>query len=218
MKSAKQLELPLKKTHGGRRAGAGRPNLSGLRAHIPRPRLNTRYPVHVTLRLQSGLPNLRGKEAFRALRGAAKIARAKGLAISHFAILSNHVHLIVEPGRSSLTREMQSLCISLARRLNVLARRQGEVFKGRYHLHVLKTPSEVRRALTYVLTNEAKHTGHKAATVRLNPFSSAFSFRDWKKLGVKCTPSAWSDDQIEAWQSEMLTTPRTWLLMQGWKK
>ena len=54
MKRATQLELPLKKTHGGRRKGAGRPNRSGLRAHVRRPKLDLRHPIHVTLKLTQG--------------------------------------------------------------------------------------------------------------------------------------------------------------------
>jgi REP element-mobilizing transposase RayT len=154
-----------------------------------------------------------------------KSARAKGLAISHFAILSNHVHLIVEPRSSSLRAEMQSLCISLAKRLNAVARRTGAVFQGRYHLHVLRTPTEVRRALNYVLTNEAHHRLRGGArkrklTVRVDPFSSAFSFKDWKILfgaRVELLQSAWSDDWVEAWLSEILQPPSTWLLTRGWK-
>jgi len=33
----------------------------------------------------------------------------------------------------------------------------GPVFKDRYHVHVLKTPAEMKRALEYVLLNTAKH-------------------------------------------------------------
>src|SRR6185437_14883755 len=92
----------------------------------------------------------------------------------------------------------------------------------RYHVHILKTPTEVRRALAYVLTNEARHSHGLAAgtlKVRLDPFSSARAFRGWKKLlgnRVQFSISNWSEDWIEAWHSEVLSPARTWLLQEGW--
>jgi hypothetical protein len=121
----------------------------------------------VTIRLAPGLPSLRGKQAFACWREAVRVAKKKGLGVVHFALLGNHVHLIVEPrarpgepGSGSpevLTRGMQSLLVSLARRLNRALQRRGPVYADRYHVHVLRTPTEVRRALANVLANESLH-------------------------------------------------------------
>lgn len=205
--------------HGGRRKGAGRPNRSGLQAHVRRPRLNPRHPIHVTLRLNDGLPSLRKKEIFKILRLAVQKARSQGLAVAHFAILSNHIHLIVETEKTLLSPVFQSFGISFSKRFNSHLKRSGAVFRERYHLHVLKTPTEVRRALAYVLTNEGKHHGRKQ-TVRIDPFSSAFAFSEWKALlgRVDFQFSNWSEDWIENWYDEILTPPHTWLLTRGWKK
>jgi hypothetical protein len=35
-----------------------------------------------------------------------------------------------------------------------------QFFKDRYHLVIKKTPSEVKKCITYILFNTAKHTGH----------------------------------------------------------
>jgi REP element-mobilizing transposase RayT len=227
---SKQLALPLppaKPSHGGRRAGAGRPNRSGLRAHLRRPRLNPREPVHVTIKLREGLPSLRKKEVFRMLRASVKMARGKGLCVAHFAILSNHIHFILEPRGAELREAFQSLCISFAKKLNAHLGRHGAVFKGRYHLHVLKTPTEVRSALAYVLTNEAMHRANarifnkRKLDVRIDPYSSAHAFLGWKKLlgsRVEFSFSGWSEDVIEAWLEEILLPARTWLLREGWVK
>jgi REP element-mobilizing transposase RayT len=230
---ARQLSLLFKQTHGGRRIGAGRRNRSGLQAHVRRPCLNRREPVHVTLKLREDLPSLHRKDVFRCLRGAVRKARTKGFSVTHFAILSNHIHLILEPNSADLGRVFQSLCISFAKRLNEKLGRKGAVFKERYHVHVLRTPAETRNALSYVLTNEARHRERgtrvnpemrnrvKASewNVRIDPFSSAFAFRDWKKLlgaSVNFEFSSWSEDWIEAWYDEILAPARTWLLKQGW--
>lgn len=225
----KQLALPIKARfrHGGARPGAGRPRGTGLQSHVRRARLSNRHPVHVTLRLRSGLPSLRSKAAFRCFRDAVRTARRRGFQVSHFALLSNHVHLILEPSEPSLRPLFQSLCISFSKRLNARLGSRGPVFLGRYHLHVLKTPTEVKRALAYVLTNEHIH-GKRAGTgqgvevvqVRVDPFSSAWGFRDLRKLirgRLVYESSRWAESTIEAWYDEILCRPRTWLLTTGWR-
>src|SRR4051812_23399165 len=113
-----QLKLALKPRfgHGGARAGAGRKNLTGLQAHVKRPRLSPREPLHVTLRLVDGLPSIRRKDGFRSLREAVGTARKKGFGVVHYAILSNHLHLILEPSGPSIRGQMQSFSIAFARR------------------------------------------------------------------------------------------------------
>lgn len=217
----RQLVLPLRASHGGRRAGAGRLNRSGLQAHVRRPVLDRRHPLHVTLKLEGGLPSLRRKDVFKCFREAVKTARTQGFAVAHFAILSNHVHLVLEPRRSSVGRELQSLCISFARRINRLCCRNGAVFRERYHLHVLKTPSEVRRALAYVLSNDARHRGRPSHRLAVDPFSSVFRFDNVKHLMGSRTSfefSSWPEQMIENWLDEILKPPETWLLRRGWMR
>ncbi|MBY0471700.1 hypothetical protein K2X30_11085 [bacterium] len=217
---AKQLQLKLPNTHGGARKGAGRPNLSGLQAHVRRPRLESRHPVHVTLKLRSGLPSLRGKAAFRCLREAVKTARKQGLHVVHFAVLSNHIHLILEPRQhATLGGVFQSLGISFSKRLNAFLKRSGAVFADRYHLRVLRTPRETRNAIHYVLANFGKHTGTNV--IRMDPFSSAFQFQGWRKLRagpLVFETTAWSEQGLEVWLREILSSPKTWLLRTGWEK
>jgi REP element-mobilizing transposase RayT len=245
-----QLELAIPSTHGGRRPGAGRPNRSGLRSHIKRRPLNPREPLHVTLKLRPGLPSLRKKEIFRCLREAVRIARKKGFGVAHFAILSNHLHFVMEPPADGvhLGTQIQSLCISFAKRLNARTGNSGSVFLERYHVRPLRTPTEVRNALAYVLTNEARHSArsqsrtksHDAKVdskpaprsesepkraspyeIRLDPFSSALAFQNWRELlGRRASflPTLWPDHLIEGWHAEILSPPRTWLLQRGWKR
>ncbi len=57
---------------GGRRPGAGR-KPKGERpgvSHKTREALAARFPVHVTVRLERGLPGLRDKQTYRALKRA----------------------------------------------------------------------------------------------------------------------------------------------------
>jgi hypothetical protein len=59
----------------------------------------------------------------------------------------------------ALSRGMQGLAIHIARTVNeALSRKRGKVFSDRYHEHVLRTPSEVRSAIHYVIHNYRKMT------------------------------------------------------------
>src|SRR5207247_1292169 len=102
-----------------------------------------------------------------------------GLRIVHFAIQSNHVHLLVEARDArSLSRGMQGLLVRIARNSNRAWKRKGSVFADRYHSRALRTPREVRNALVYVLQNSRKHGCHIAG---VDPFTSGRDFDGWKK-------------------------------------
>src|SRR4051812_9001930 len=113
----KQLELSIREkfTHGGRRKGAGRPKRSKRQSHVARTPFQARHPLHVTVSLAEGLPDIRRKELFKGLRAAVMTARRRGLRMAHYAVLSNHLHLILESEDArALARTMQSLGVSLA--------------------------------------------------------------------------------------------------------
>ena len=70
-KRPQQGVLPFRQS-GGRRPGAGR-KPKGEKAgvsHAPRALLAARFPAHVTMKLVRGLPRLRSKREYKALRAA----------------------------------------------------------------------------------------------------------------------------------------------------
>ena len=70
----------------------------------------------------------------------------------------DHVHLIVEAaGKVKLANGMKSVGARFARCVNRVFGRRGAVLKERFHHVVKRTPTEVRRALAYVLLNVRKH-------------------------------------------------------------
>jgi REP element-mobilizing transposase RayT len=151
------------KTWGGRRRGAGR-KPSGARAgvaHVTRPVLAARFPVHVTWRMDRRVWNLRTQRCFSAMQRAMYAGAARfGFRLVHYAVMGNHVHLLVEaPDRAALTRAMKGLGVRIAKALNRVMKRGGRVIGDRYHAHVLRTPAEVKRARVYLLTNARKHYG-----------------------------------------------------------
>src|SRR5262245_32471248 len=140
-----ELEPPSR--WGGRRAGAGRkPGPSPRDPHRSRPSLAARFPCHVTLKVQREIPSLRAMRLVRELeRSFAAACERSRLRVVHYSIQVDHVHLIVEATSSrDLAAGMKSIGARLARAVNRVVGRCGGVLLDRYHLHVLRTPREVR--------------------------------------------------------------------------
>ncbi|MGZ3440596.1 MAG: hypothetical protein ACXVDD_13830, partial [Polyangia bacterium] len=75
-------------------------------------------------------------------------------------VQGNHVHLLVEArDERALSRGMNGLGVRVAKGLNRVMGRHGKVLGDRYHAHILRTPSEARRAHSYLLQNARKHYG-----------------------------------------------------------
>ncbi len=129
--------------------------------------------------------------------------------IVHFSIQSNHIHLIVEAqGTAALSLGMQGLSVRLAKRLNKHLGRRGKLFPDRYHAEALKTPTQVRHALRYVLNNARKHAVRRKFMQRwVDPCSTAGTFDGWTS-----TPRC-PDDSAPA-----MPQAGTWLLRVGWRK
>ena len=205
--SAKQRGLPYK-SWGGPRENSGRPKTTDETVpHLVRAPLASRFPVHVTVRLREGLPRLRKARTYRMLRAKFLAGcRREGFRLVEYSVQNNHVHLLVEAkDRSALSRGVQGLLIRVARGLNKLWERTGKVFAERYHDRILRTPTEVRRALVYVLQN-AKHHGLWLRQ-GIDGFSSGPWFRGWREPVELTTPEV-----------RPTAEPKTWLLGGGWKR
>jgi putative transposase len=162
----RQLRLALpKRNWGGKRPGAGRPRKDGQNGkgvpHLPRPPLASRFPVHATWRMAPTVWNLRSTRSWNALAPAIYTSAREGFRVVHFAIMGNHLHLMVEASdQVRLARGMQGLGVRIAVRMNRMMRsRRGRVVGDRYHARILRTPSEVRNVRRYLLTNAEKHYG-----------------------------------------------------------
>ncbi len=201
---------------GGKRAGAGRKFEAGSGVpHLCRTGLASRYPCHVTLKVRDDVPSLRTVKLVRELeRSWAKACDRGTFRLAHYSIQANHVHLIVEAkDADALGRGMKSLGARLARAVNRVFARRGPVLKDRYHHVVLKTPTQVRNALRYVLLNARRHMKRAGGAVRIDPASSGRWFGGWKR-------SARTSVQTARGRPDMRATAltRTWLLSEGWKK
>jgi hypothetical protein len=91
------------------------------------------------------------------------------------------------------------------------------VFADRYHAKRIKSPTQARHTIGYVLSNWRKHGEDRdglARTWLVDPFSSGVSFPDWLELEGK----AWMWPMRETYEPLIVRRPVTWLLREGWKR
>lgn len=224
----RHVQQPLAfRSHGGAREGAGRkPN--GPRAgqpHTRRPQLLPSQPVHVTLRVARDIRQLRTRDLYRAIRAATiAVSWREDFRIVHLSIQHDHIHLIAEAdGRLELSRGVRGFEISAARQINraiserARLARSGAVFPDRYHARILKTPTETRRAICYVVNNWRKHREDRAPLLRefpVDPFSSGISFTGWRELAHRSR--LWQPPPT--YERLRVQLPRSWLLAHGWQR
>ncbi len=203
--------------HGGWRPGAGRPRTRNGVSHDAREPISPHHPQHVTLRAIDGVPSLRQAEIVAHIRKSIAKAHKADFRIAEFNVEPNHLHLIVEASdKDARGRGIQGLNVRIARGVNRLLGRSGDLFEERYHARSLTTPRAVRNALRYVLNN-ALHHGVQPLTADstwIDPCSSAVWFDGWLepiRPDTRC-------------KRELLAEPcpvaraTTWLLRVGWRR
>jgi putative transposase len=226
---------PKRSRRGGKRPGAGRKPKNGKRAgspHKTRPEVNRRWPVHIVMSVEKDIGSLRKRDMYSALRDAT-IAVAKRelhdatvgyFRIIHISIQQTHIHMIVEAGdKTALSRGMQSFQISAAKHFNATVsvkrktRRRGRVFTDRFHEEIIKTPTQARNALAYVLNNWRKHRQDRDDHTRgwnVDAFSTGIQFTGWRER----------EDAIFMWKPRetyrplVVYLPSSWLLRVGWRE
>jgi hypothetical protein len=97
------------------------------------------------------------------------------------------VHLLVEAASArDLACGLKSVVARFARAVNRVFRRVGLVLADRCHVHVLRTPREVRNAIAYVLLNARRHLAKAGRVlprlVGIDPASSGRWFSGWRAV------------------------------------
>ena len=175
------------------------------------------------MRLEKGLPNLRTRRMYIALRRAfTQGCERFGFRLCHYTVSPNHLHLICEAkDRQALSQGMQGLAIRLAKGINRAAKRKGTVFRERYHVRSMESPRQVRGTLCYVLCNHRKHAAEHKVYVAprfVDWFSSAALFSGWREVWVRDKARAgptWADITDG---KRPVAGARTWLLRDGWRR
>ncbi len=211
---------------GGKRKGSGRKPAHGRAgaSHDSRPSVDGKQALHVVLRVVPEVGNMRRPEMYRAVQEATVVAGIRGrIRIVQLSVQASHLHLLVEAeNKELLAQGMQGFQISVARNINTALgvngrRRRGRVFADRYHLVVIRSPTQARNVLGYIINNWRKHgedrRGPDSAAL-IDRFSSGISFPDWSERGDD--PWMWRipDDHDPL----IVFRPRSWLLREGWKR
>ena len=131
-------------------------------------------------------------------------------------IQEDHAHFLVEAqGKVCLANGMKSLAARFARCVNRVFGRVGRVLADRFHHVVKRTPTEVRRAVAYVLLSARKHfrqRRRRVPPVVLDGASSGLWFDGWKRRAPP--PGRYADARRVC----EVAAPRTWLLSKGWRR
>lgn len=215
------------KTHGGKRAGAGRKRAAanvGLQKHEARDAFDPTDPVHVTMRAVRGVPSMRAEVVSAVVVAEIRRASEKGFRILHYSIQTDHLHLITEAdSKLELARGVQRLAARVAMRINALARRRGMFWRERYHRRDLGSPQQFRNALVYVTFNSRKHASAGERAVRARELDGLSSARwipelDW------APPDDTFLERLRGWRAAAgagpppVAPPERWVARTGWKK
>jgi REP element-mobilizing transposase RayT len=166
------------------------------------------------LKVRRGLPSLRTVKLVRELERSFAAACDRGrFRIVHYSIQHDHLHAIVEATSArDLACGMKSIAARFARAVNRVFLLRGRVLADRYHLHVLRSPREVRHALAYVLLNARRHLAKLGLVlpraVALDPASSGLWFSGWNRRFQPASPL----------HPPPVAPPHTWLLRVGWRR
>jgi REP element-mobilizing transposase RayT len=215
-RTTRQLALHLRvpPSWGGRRDGAGRKRGPHPRdPHRCRQPLSAAHPCHVTLKLRSGIPSLRTVRFVREFERSMRAVRERSrFRVVHYTLQSDHIHLIVEASSGrDLASGMKSIGARVAHAVGRVFGLRGRVLADRFHLHVLRSPREVRNSIAYVLLNARRHLAKSKQRIdphpRVAPASSGRWFDGWQSHVVK---SEAHDPPV--------SRARSWLLRVGWRR
>ena len=161
---------------------AGRPAIHdiGIR-HIKRAEIRRPTPLHLTIKLIRA--DIQNKIILKALRRAIMRARLQGMVVIHYSLEHDHIHLYAESSdNGTLARGMKALGVTLVKRINGHFKNKGSCYKTRYHLRILKSASEVKNVLNYILKNGIKHKRTRSV---IDPYNSAIVLHDFRVVGLK---------------------------------
>src|SRR4051812_40222937 len=150
-KSKSKSKRPKNAPKLGRRP---RPERVGMLPHSTRPEHDERHPVHVSMKRVRCAPSFRSQRLHVLLVAHFAAAVKRGIKVLHYSIQHDHLHLMIEgKDKKELANGLKLLFSRIAFAVNRVARRHGSLFRERHHRRALTTPTEVRRALVYIIFN-----------------------------------------------------------------
>ena len=117
------------------------------------------YPHHVIQRGHNRMPVFAGDDDYRFyLNTLAEWKSRLGCKVYGFCLMTNHVHLIIDPGEegANLSRLMKRLGGRYTRRINRLEGRSGTVWNGRFDSSPIDTNHYLMACCRYVDLNPVR--------------------------------------------------------------
>lgn len=119
----------------------------------------TDFPYFVTTTVEKRLP-LFEKEQYALLLQAAILDRTAALhcILFGYAILPDHVHLLLKPSeKANVSKIMQQIKSSAARNLRLHARFLEKFWQPRFNFRVVNSDERLQNTLSYLSNNHLKH-------------------------------------------------------------
>ncbi len=109
---------------------------------------------HVINRGNNRQPVFRKKGDFEAfLKALAELKERKSFELYGYCLLNNHFHLLMRPGKTSISRIMQSLLVSHTQRYHRHYHSGGHVWQGRFKSPVVQNDEHLLTVLRYIEAN-----------------------------------------------------------------
>ena len=121
-----------------------------------RPRVNlVGYPQHIVQRGHNRAASFFGEDDYHCyLHWLKEGADKYGCAIHAYALMTNHVHLLISPSRTDgITRLMQSLGRRYAQYVNRFYKRSGSVWEGRFKASAIHAEEYLLTCYRYIELN-----------------------------------------------------------------
>ncbi|MFA9399418.1 MAG: transposase [Clostridiaceae bacterium] len=90
------------------------------------------------------------------LNVVAKYQNIYGFKIYAYCIMSNHAHLLIDTNGADMSKFMQCICLSYAKRYNIIHNRKGHVFGDRFFSELVADESYLVTVTNYIHKNPSK--------------------------------------------------------------
>jgi putative transposase len=87
------------------------------------------------------------------LKAIADLKERKSFHLYGYCLMSNHIHLLIQPIQESISRIVQSLLVSHTQRYHRFHRSGGHVWQGRFKSPVIQDEDHLLTALRYIEAN-----------------------------------------------------------------
>lgn len=154
------------------------------------PRLTvTGYPHHVILRGNNRQDIFRTSADFQCMLDLLfEHARAQGLEVHGYVLMSNHLHLLLTPQKDqALPKMMQSVGRSYVQVFNKVHGRTGTLWEGRYRSTLIQTDRYLLTCMAYMDLNPVR--AHMVAQPENYPWSS-YAHYTGRRMDRLITPHA----------------------------